>query len=149
MNLINNQNLKWKHYKDDKNFDFPIDCSDAILDAREDGRLEILVKWVPNSFCHFHRHTAETSSVVIQGELHVSDIDLDSNNKTSTRIRKVGDYVHKEPGDIHMEKGGPEGALVLFTIYSPEGEGSLAESLGKHGEVLSISTIKKILQKRV
>ena len=149
MNLINNQNLKWKHYKDDKKFDFPIDYSDAILDAREDGRLEILVKWAPNSFCHFHRHTAETSSVVIQGELHVSDIDLDSNNKTSTRIRKVGDYVHKEPGDIHMEKGGPEGALVLFTIYSPEGEGSLAESLGKHGEVLSISTIKKILQKRV
>ena len=149
MNLLNNQNLKWKHYKDDKNFDFPIDYSDAILDAREDGRLEILVKWAPNSFCHFHRHTAETSSVVIQGELHVSDIDLDSNNKTSTRIRKVGDYVHKEPGDIHMEKGGPEGALVLFTIYSPEGEGSLAESLSKDGEVLSISTIKKILQKRV
>ena len=149
MNLINNQNLKWKHYKDDKKFDFPIDYSDAILDAREDGRLEILVKWAPNSFCHFHLHTAETSSVVIQGELHVSDIDLDSNNKTSTRIRKVGDYVHKEPGDIHMEKGGPEGALVLFTIYSPEGEGSLAESLSKDGEVLSISTIKKILQKRV
>ena len=57
--------------------------------------------------------------------------------------------MHKEPGDIHMEKGGPEGALVLFTIYSPEGEGSLAESLSKDGEVLSTSTIKKILQKRV
>ena len=123
--------------------------SDAILDARKDGRLEILVKWAPNSFCHFHRHTAETSSVVIQGELHVSDIELNSKNITSTRIRKVGDFVHKEPGDVHMEKGGPDGALVLFTIYSPEGEGSLAESLGKDGEVLSISTIKKILQKRV
>ena len=149
MNLINDQNLKWKHYKDDKNFDFPIDYSDAILDARQDGRLEILVKWAPNSFCHFHRHTAETSSIVIQGELHVSDIELNSKNITSTRIRKVGDFVHKEPGDIHMEQGGPDGALVLFTIYSPEGEGSLAESLSKDGEVLSISTMKKILQKRV
>ena len=48
MNLLNNQDLKWKHYKDNKNFDFPIDYSDAILDAREDGRLEILVKWAPN-----------------------------------------------------------------------------------------------------
>ena len=57
MNLLNNKNLKWKHYKDDKNFDFPIDYSDAVLDARDDGRLEILVKWAPNSFCHFHRHT--------------------------------------------------------------------------------------------
>ncbi len=148
MNLLNNQDLKWKHYKDD-NFDFPIDYSDVILDAREDGRLEILVKWAPNSFCHFHRHTAETSSVVIQGELHVSDIDLESGKKTSSRIRKEGDFVHKEPGDIHMEKGGPDGALVLFSIYSPEGEGSLAESLDKNGEVLSISTMEKILQKRV
>tara|TARA_Y100000768_G_C23800558_1_gene597006 strand:+ start:169 stop:330 length:162 start_codon:yes stop_codon:yes gene_type:complete len=39
MNLINDQNLKWKHYKDDKNFDFPIDYSDAILDARQDGEV--------------------------------------------------------------------------------------------------------------
>ena len=149
MNLLNNQDLKWKHYKDDKNFDFPIDYSDAVLDAREYGRLEILVKWAPNSFCHFHRHTAETSSVVIQGELHVSDIDLESGKKTSSRVRKVGDFVHKEPGDIHMEQGGPEGALVLFNIYAPEGDGSLAESLAQDGKVLSVSTMKKILQKRV
>ena len=92
MNLLNNQNLKWKHYKDDKNFDFPIDYSDAILDAREDGRLEILVKWEPNSFCHFHRHTAETSSVVIQGELHVSDIDLESGKKNFIQSKKSGRF---------------------------------------------------------
>ena len=34
----------------------------------------------------------------------------------STKIRKVGDYAHKEPGDVHMERGGPEGALVLFKL---------------------------------
>ena len=73
MNLLNNQDLKWKHYKDDKNFDFPIDYSDAVLDAREDGRLEILVKWAPNSFCHFHRHTAETSSVLSLKALPIGD----------------------------------------------------------------------------
>ena len=149
MNLINNKKLKWKHYKDIENFDYRIDYADAVLDAREDGRLEILVKWAPNSFCHFHRHTAETSSVVIQGELHVSDIDIESGKKTSSRVRKVGDFVHKEPGDIHMEQGGPEGALVLFNIYAPEGDGSLAESLAQDGKVLSVSTMKKILQKRV
>ena len=48
-----------------------------------------------------------------------------------------------------MEQGGPEGALVLFNIYAPEGDGSLAESLAKDGKVLSVSTMKKILQKRV
>ena len=36
MDLLNNKKLKMEvHYKDDKNFDFPIDCSDAVLDARE------------------------------------------------------------------------------------------------------------------
>ena len=61
----------------------------------------------------------------------------------------MGDFVHKEPGDIHMEQGGPEGALVLFNIYAPEGDGSLAESLAQDGKVISVYTMKKILQKRV
>ena len=149
MNLLNNENFKWRHYKDDEKFDYPIDYSDAVLDAREDGRLEILVRWAPNSYCHFHRHTAETSSVVLEGELKVTDIDLLTGLEKSSRIRKVGDFVHKEPGDIHMEKAGPEGALVLFNIYAPEGDGILAESLSKSGKVLSTSSMKKILSKRV
>ena len=149
MNLLNNENLKWRHYKDDENFDYPIDYSDAVLDAREDGRLEILVRWAPNSYCHFHRHTAETSSVVLEGELKVTDIDLLTGQEKASRIRKVGDFVHKEPGDIHMERAGPEGAFVLFNIYDPEGDGILAESLSKSGEVLSTSSMKKILSKRV
>ena len=48
-----------------------------------------------------------------------------------------------------MEQGGPEGALVLFNIFAPEGEGSLAASLSPDGKVLSVSTMKKILQKRI
>ena len=47
-----------------------------------------------------------------------------------------------------MEQGGPEGALVLFSIYSPEGEGSLAEALDNDRNVTNVSTMKKILDKR-
>ncbi len=94
--------------KEERIFDYHIDYSDAVLDAREDGRLEILVKWEPNSYCHLHKHTAETSSVVLKGELHVSDFDTKTGKETNKRIRKVGDFVHKESGDIHMEKGGPK-----------------------------------------
>tara|TARA_Y100000768_G_scaffold371880_1_gene338997 strand:- start:533 stop:694 length:162 start_codon:yes stop_codon:yes gene_type:complete len=39
MNLLYNQDLKWKCCKVDKNFDFPIDYYDAILDARKDGEV--------------------------------------------------------------------------------------------------------------
>ena len=49
--------FSWKHYQVERyrNFDYHIDYSDAVLDAREDGRLEILVKWEPNSYCHLHK----------------------------------------------------------------------------------------------
>ena len=43
-------------------------------------------------------------------------------------------------------QGGPEGALVLFSIYSPEGEGSLAEALDNDRNVTNVSTMKKILR---
>ena len=44
-----------------------------------------------------------------------------------------------------MERGGPEGALVLFSLYAPDG--LLAESMAKDGSVLSQSTMEPILAK--
>jgi quercetin dioxygenase-like cupin family protein len=149
MNLIDNTSIRWKNYNEGNKFGYPINYSDSILTAKEDGRLEILVKWEPNCFCHFHKHTAETSSIVLQGELHVTDICSKTGKEISKRIRKVGDFSHKEPGDLHMEQGGPEGAIVLFSIYAPHGDGELAQALNNDREVLSTSTMKKILDKRL
>ena len=148
MNLLNNENLKWRRYTEGDAFDYPIDYSDTVHDVREDGRLEILVKWEPNCYCHFHRHTAETSSLVLEGELLVTDIDIETGKEIGQRVRVAGDFVHKQPGDVHMEQGGANGALVLFNIYAPSEEGKLAESLDKDGCVISTSTIEKILSKR-
>ena len=149
MNLLNNPEIRWKNYNEGEKFGYPINYSDSILSATEDGRLEILVKWEPNCFCHFHKHTAETSSVVLQGELHVTDICSETGKELNKRVRKVGDFAHKEPGDIHMEQGGPDGAIVLFSIYAPEGEGELAQALDDNRQVISSSTMKKILTKRI
>jgi len=110
--------------------------------------LEILVKWEPNCYCHFHRHTAEISSLVLEGELHVTDIDIETGKELGKRVRVAGDFVHKEPGDVHMEQGGANGALVLFNIYAPEGEGKLVESLKKDGSIISVLTMERILRKR-
>ncbi|MDG1782326.1 MAG: hypothetical protein P8H52_01940 [Porticoccaceae bacterium] len=148
MNLLNNENLKWRRYTEGDAFDYPIDYSDAVLDVREDGRLEILVKWEPNCYCHFHRHTAETSSLVLEGELLVTDIDIETGKEIGQRVRGAGDFVHKQPGDVHMEQGGANGALVLFNIYAPSEDGKLVESLEEDGSVISTSTIEKILRKR-
>ena len=124
---------------------YPIDFYSALLSVRPEGHIELLYWWEPNSYCHFHRHTANTTSLVLKGELHVIDVDPKTGKKLGINIRSVGDFASKEPGDVHMERGGPEGALVFFSLFTADG--SLAETLSQDGRVLSTSTIDPILQR--
>ncbi len=146
VNLLEKGSLRWKRFTGGDKFDYPIDYSAALLNAREDGHVDLLYRWEPNCYCHFHRHTAETTSTVLEGELHVIDIDLETGKEVGRRVRRAGDYAHKAPGDVHMERAGPEGALVLFSLYAPDG--LLAESLAEDGTVLGVSTMDRILKKR-
>ncbi len=43
-----------------------------------------------------------------------------------------------------MEKGGSNGALVLFNLYAPQGV--LAESLNKNGNVIGQATLDQLLR---
>ena len=145
MNVFENDNLRWKHFTGSDRFDYPINFSSALLSARPDGHIELLYRWEPNSYCHFHRHTANTTSLVLKGELHVIDVDPKTGEELGIKIRSVGDFASKEPGDVHMERGGPEGALVFFSLFTEDG--SLAETLSQDGRVLSTSSIDPILQR--
>ena len=146
MNLFDDDNLKWRRFVGDASFDYPIDYEAALLSIRDDGHVDLLYRWAPNSYCHFHRHTAETTSVVLAGELHVIDVDAETGEELSRKIRKAGDYAHKEPGDVHMEHGCPEGALVLFKLKAIDN--SLAESLAKDGTIIEESRFDDILARR-
>jgi hypothetical protein len=145
MNLFENDNLRWKHFTGSDRFDYPIDFYSALLSVRPEGHIELLYWWEPNSYCHFHRHTANTTSLVLKGELHVIDVDLKTGKELGIKIRPVGDFASKEPGDVHMERGGPKGALVFFSLFTEDG--SLAETLSHDGRVLSTSSIDPILQR--
>ena len=71
-------------------------------------------------------------------------IRTNSNHSFNSKTRNVGDYASKDGGDVHIEKGGPEGAIVLFSLYTKDG--SLAESLDKNGNVISESHIDQFLK---
>jgi hypothetical protein len=146
MNLFDTENIKWRRFTGGDEFDYPIDYSAALLNIREDGHVDMLYRWAPNSYCHFHRHTAETTSTILEGELHVIDVDPETGEELNTRIRKAGDFAHKASGDVHMERGGPEGAMVMFNLYAPDGV--LAESLDRDGTVLATSRVEDILRRR-
>ncbi len=145
MDLLDNLDLNWVHFTGNERFDYSIDYWGALLNAREDGHVDLLYRWAPNSYCHFHRHVAETTSTVLAGELHV--LDFVDGQEGETRVRKAGDYAHKEPGDVHMEHGGPGGALVMFNLYTPDGR--LAELLGSDGQTISTTTLEEMLTGRM
>ena len=57
---------------------------------------------------------------MLDGELHVKT--YENGELTDTAVRHAGDYAKKPAGDVHMEQGGPDGALVLFELYAPDGQ---------------------------
>ena len=126
----------WRHLGHDPLFDYPIDYWYSVIDVAP-GRIRFVMRWEPNSYCHFHRHVARTTTLVLSGEHHVIET-------TPTQIvhktRMPGHYVQNPPGDVHMEHGGPSGSLVLFAIDAPDGR--MFEILDRKENVLAVSTIE-------
>jgi len=102
--------LRWIENKGSTRYDYPIDYDIAVLGSQQDlGRIDMVIRWAPNSFCHFHRHVGATSTLVLEGEHHVIDVD-DDGNEAEVDVRPAGTYRISPGGDMHMERGGPAGA---------------------------------------
>lgn len=105
---------QWKRIPAGNSFDYPIDYWMRILGHNvESGRIDFLTRWAPNSYCHYHRHLGETTSVVIEGEHHLHS---ESPTETHIKVRRPGSVSRAPAGDFHMEKGGPEGSLLFFSM---------------------------------
>ena len=136
--------VDWTHIEGGPEFDYPIDYWMAVLGYQEDnGTLDLLVKWPPNSYCHFHKHVAATSTLVLLGEDHVVDVDA-RGNETNHSVRPAGTYRHSPGGDLHMEYGGPEGAIVFFALQDPEGR--LFDLLDAERNVIGTTTIAEFVK---
>ena len=141
MNVLQYDNLNWKHLTGGDEFDYPISYWGAVLSVRDDGHADLLYRWAPDSYCHFHRHVCAISSVVLAGELHITDF-VDG-KPTETRVRKAGHFSQSSDQHVHMERGGPEGALVLFNLYAPDDR--LVEQLADDGSVITTRTLSALL----
>ena len=113
--------LQWKRLIDPKNtFDYHIDYWVAIIGFdMEKKHVDFLGKWEPNSYCHFHRHLAATTSIVLAGEHHLVD---DNGGDEIHKIRTRGDIARTEAGESHRDYGGSEGSMLLFSMDCDGGE---------------------------
>lgn len=141
MDLYQTDSLQWTHLAGGDDFDYPIDYWCAVPSARDDGHIDLLFRWEPNAYCHFHRHLVDTTTTVLKGELTV--MDMENGREVGRRVRSAGDYAHKPAGDVHMELAGAEGALVLFNLHAPDGR--LFDMLDRDENTLLTVTIEDVL----
>ena len=114
VNFLDTSNSLWKRIPSGNSFNYPIDYWMLILGHdKASGRIDFLTRWAPNSYCHYHRHLGETTSVVIEGEHHLH---CESTTETYTKVRRPGSVSRAPAGDFHMEKGGPNGSLLFFSM---------------------------------
>ncbi len=140
---FDSEHIDWQHIVDESQ-DYPCDYELAILGAdAKTGRLDLIVKWPPNSYCHFHRHVADTAILVLEGEQHVIEIH-DDGSEGEHKIRPAGTYLMSPGGEAHMEHGGPEGALVFFSLFA--GDGPVFETLDKDMNVLDAATVADMVE---
>lgn len=134
--------VKWVHYDEDPRFDYPIKYSVGILGTSpETSTVDFIGRWAPNSYCHFHRHVGDTTSLILAGEHHtVETVDGEEVHK----IRLAGDYSHKPGGEAHMEYGGPNGSLVFFSMRAVDG--MIFDVLGDGERILNRVSFGEFIQ---
>ncbi len=141
----NTDNIEWIHLEGGPDFDYPIDYWIAVLGGREQGGcLDFLVKWEPDSYCHYHRHLGATTTLMLEGEHHVVET---SATEIIHKTRKPGHFVRNPPGDLHMEYAGPQGSVVFFSMQADDGR--LFEILDKHENILAVATIEDLVAGRL
>ncbi|MEM9177347.1 MAG: hypothetical protein AAGC67_19200 [Myxococcota bacterium] len=139
--VFDGDKIDWQSIEDPTQ-DYPCKYEMAILGSdAETGRLDLIVRWPPNSYCHFHRHVADTAIMVLEGEQHVVEIH-DDGSEGQHKVRPAGTYVMSRGGEAHMEYGGPEGATVFFSLYA--GQGPCFETLDRDMNILEASTVAEM-----
>ena len=80
---------------------------------------------------------------MLEGEQHVTEI-LPDGSEGEHKVRPAGTYVMSPGGEAHMERGGPDGALVFFSLQARDGK--VFETLDREMNVLAASTVEEMSQ---
>ncbi len=84
----------------------------TLCDIDEDRQVvDLLVRFAPNKIITMHNHLMQTNMFVIQGELRMYEPD-----GSVREVRPAGRYYRGRRDDVHSEGGGPEGAVVFYSV---------------------------------
>lgn len=84
----------------------------SLLDLDEERQVvDLIVRFAPNRTVTLHNHLAQTNMFVIQGELRMYEPD-----GSVREARPAGHYYRGRRDDAHSEGGGPDGAVVFYSV---------------------------------
>ena len=135
----------WRHLTDPTETGYLVDYEVAMLDWDLDSRsCDFLLRFGPNGgHCPRHRHVGITSTLVLEGEHHVTE--LRSDGSTVEKVKPVGTH-GLSTGDehAHLERGGPDGAVIFFSNQAPNGV--LYELIDAEGNVIAEVGIEDLVR---
>ncbi|MGH7841186.1 MAG: cupin domain-containing protein [Candidatus Binataceae bacterium] len=89
-------------------------CYYQILDVNVAAHTaDMIVKFDPGARCLFHRHVAATTTLVLEGSLHVFDQTADG---VVEKVKPAGFFSSGAENEIHIEGGGDDGVVVYFSM---------------------------------
>ncbi|MDA0339841.1 MAG: regulator [Proteobacteria bacterium] len=109
----------------------------TLCDVDEERQIvDVLVRFPPDKIVTMHNHLAQTNMFIIQGELRIYEPD----DGSLREVRPAGQYYRGRRDDVHTEGGGPEGAVVLYSVRG-HGVEELLQVMDNNQNVLaSVST---------
>ncbi len=137
---------KWREVDDEADASYFIHHDYTILGYDEAaGTLDMIVRWGSDGgHCNLHRHMATTTCFVLEGEQHLYDYDAEGNLAKEPRIRRAGDYGLSVGVETpHLERGGPDGGVALFSTHSTDG--ALYELMDEELNVILPITIELLV----
>ena len=91
-----------------------------VLEVDPDDRfVQLLMMFEPGVQCIPHRHIGPVQTLVLEGEHLIYEIDDPS--KLTDR-RPAGSYSTHSGDEAHIEGGGDEGAVILLSMESKNGQ---------------------------
>ena len=104
--------VKWLPFAGIENLELSL-CD--IDEAR--GVVDLVVRFAPNQTVTMHNHLAQTNMFIIQGELRMYEPDGSIRER-----RPAGRYYVGKTNDSHSEGGGPDGAVVFYSMRADDND---------------------------
>lgn len=111
----------------------------TLCDVDEERKvIDLLVRFAPDLTVTMHNHLAQTNMFIIQGELRMYEPD-----GSVREIRPAGRYYRGVTNDAHSEGGGPEGAVVFYSVRA-DTKDALFEILADDESVVATLTMDDV-----